>query len=135
MAVLGTTRKFTTRTDDLSAIVTEVLKYFNNQGYEATGEPMLTGGWHVSISKGGMFKRVLGMRTALDVKIEPMLDGLIVRTSVGIFGQQAIPAMIALFFFWPIMIPQVWGIIQNSNLDDLVMTQIEQALNTRALAA
>ena len=37
---------------------------------------------------------------------------------VGIWGQQAIPTVISMLFFWPVLITQIWGMVEQSKLDD-----------------
>jgi len=33
-----------------------------------------------------------------------------------------------MFFLWPVLIPQIWGLVQQSNLDDHVIELIEQGI-------
>jgi len=99
------------------------------EGYEVNTESIVTGGMHVSLSKGGMFKKVVGLKTALNVKITPSGEtAIVVDASIGIFGQQLLPSAITLLVFWPMIIPQIWGLVQQSQLDDHVMSIITQIL-------
>ena len=87
-------------------------------GYEVSSDNLSSGGCDISITKGGLFKAVLGMRTALKVSLVPQEGNISFEAGVGIFGQQAIPTMISLFILWPVMITQIWGLIEQSKLDD-----------------
>lgn len=98
------------------------------EGYEVKTEGIVTGGMQVSLSKGGMFKKVAGLKTALNVKITPSGNSILVDASIGVFGQQLIPSAITLLVFWPMIIPQIWGLVQQSQLDDHVMSIITQVL-------
>lgn len=98
---------------------------FVNEGFEVTSSPLSNGGYDVSITKGGMFKAVLGMKTALKVSLTPQGGNVYFDASVGIFGQQAIPTVISMFFFWPVLITQIWGMVEQSNLDDKALAIAE----------
>jgi hypothetical protein len=50
------------------------------------------------------------------------------EAGVGIFGQQAIPTIISMFFFWPVLLTQIWGLIQQSNLDDKAAEIVEKVI-------
>lgn len=53
--------------------------------------------------------------------------------SVGIFGQQAIPTVISMFFFWPVLITQIWGMVEQSNLDDKALAIAEEVAHNSSL--
>ncbi len=96
------------------------------EGYEVQCFEQVSGGYDISITKGGAFKALLGMKSALKVKIEPHRGNKIyVEASVGIFGQQAIPTAITLLVAWPVIIAQVWGLVKQSKLDNEVMAIVE----------
>jgi len=82
----------------------------------------------VSIRKGGTFKAIIGMMTALNIKIEPVANGTTVDAGVGIFGQQAVPTAITLLIFWPVIIAQVWNMAHESKLDEEALDVAEESL-------
>jgi hypothetical protein len=112
----------------ISEIAPVVEEKFKNDGY--TTKAMQTGmlGADISITKGGVFKTISGMKTALKIKMTPEGNGFRAEASCGIFGLQAIPTVISMLFFWPVLLTQIWGMIKQSNLDDTAMTYIEEAL-------
>lgn len=129
MGTFSSSRTFPYAVEDLSPVAQDVAQHFQGQGYDVAANPIDTGGWYVSISKGGVFKAILGLRTALNVEIEPMGDGTSAKARVGIFGQQAIPTMITLFLFWPAVFGQIWGMAQSAGLDDEALATVERSLN------
>ena len=135
MPLFESSRFIPLRMDDFSPVASDVMEHFRAKGYEAVGNQLLNGAWHISLGKGNMFKAVLGMKSALNIDIQPSSTGTLITAGVGIFGQQAIPAVISMFFFWPVLIPQIWGIVQQSKLDDEAVTLIEQRLAAHAGAA
>lgn len=102
----------------IPVIADEIVKQFKNEGYEVTKQEMSTGGCDISITKGGVFKAVLGMKSALKVTLLPQGNAIDFEAGVGIFGQQAIPTIISMFFLWPVLITQIWGMVEQSKLDD-----------------
>ena len=92
---------------DLGPVANDLVLHFRRQGYETTAQPTLTGGWDVSITKGGIFKSVIGTKTALKIAITSGRSQTDVRASVGIFGLQAVPSAISLLLFWPLLVTQM----------------------------
>ncbi|MGV8134426.1 MAG: zinc ribbon domain-containing protein [Mangrovibacterium sp.] len=106
----------------------DIMNYFLSENYDVNGDSLMSGGYDISVSKGNLFKAVLGMKTALKIVIRPQGDQIVVEAGVGIFGQQAIPAVISMLFFWPVLITQIWGIIQQSQLDEKVIEIAEESV-------
>lgn len=103
-----------------------IAQHFTAEGFEVMSTSLSNGGYDVSITKGGMFKAVLGMKSALKVSLTPQSGKVFFDASVGIFGQQAIPTVISMFFFWPVLITQIWGLVEQSNLDDKALEIAEE---------
>ena len=118
--------------EDLSPIAQEVMDHFEQQDYEVTETNIPTGGVQVSIRRGGTFKAIIGMKTALNIKIEPVANGTTVEAGVGIFGQQAIPTAITLLVFWPVILAQVWNMAQEAKLDEEALRVAEQSLKAHS---
>jgi hypothetical protein len=121
--------------DDLAPVAQEVKSYFESQEFEATQTNLPAGGVQVSIRRGGTFKAIIGMKTALNIKIEPVAGGTQVDAGVGIFGQQAIPTMITALVFWPVIIAQVWNMAQEAKLDEEALGVAEESLKAHASGA
>lgn len=102
----------------IQAMADSINQEFVDDGFEVKTESLIGGGCDISITKGGSFKAVLGMRSALKVTLMPTMNGVLFDAHVGIFGQQALPTVISMFFFWPVLITQIWGLVKQSKLDD-----------------
>ena len=120
---------------DLAPVAQEVMDHFEQQDYEVTVTPISMGGVQVSIRRGGTFKAIIGMKTALNIKIEPVANGTTVDAGVGIFGQQAIPTAITLLVFWPVILAQVWNMAQESKLDEEALRVAEESLKAHSSTA
>ena len=83
----------------IPAMAEAIRKEFAPEGFEILIDTLLSGGRDISLTKGNLFKAVLGMRSALKITLTPQMDGVFFDARVGIFGQQAIPTVISMFFF------------------------------------
>ena len=113
----------------------DVMNYFLSEGYDVTGNSLISGGYDISVSKGGMFKAVLGMKTALKITIMPQAGHIAVEAGIGVFGQQAIPTVISMLFFWPVLVTQLWGLVQQSHLDEKVIELVENSVKKNTAAS
>ncbi|MCH5312166.1 MAG: zinc ribbon domain-containing protein [Prevotella sp.] len=112
----------------INAIAEAIQADFIRDGFEVNVDTLMSGGKDISITKGNLFKAVLGMRSALKVTLIPQIDGVLFDANVGIYGQQAIPTIISMFFFWPVLITQIWGLVEQASLDDRALALAEQAV-------
>lgn len=131
MGVFKSEKYIPIRSENLALAADDLMQHFRHQGFDVTGQETLTGGWDVSIHKGGLFKAVLGMKTALKVSVEPCPNGTLVKAGIGIFGQQVVPTVIMWYLFWPVMLTQLWGLVQQAKLDDEAISVVERSLSTR----
>ena len=118
--------------EDVAPVAQDVMRHFESQDFEVTETNIPTGGAQVSIRRGGTFKAIIGLKTALNIKIEPVANGTTVEAGVGIFGQQAIPAMITALVFWPVIIAQVWTKVQDVKLDEEALGVAEESLKAHS---
>lgn len=126
MAAFNTKKLILAPSSLIPAMGERIAQSFINEGFEVTNTPLSNGGYDVSITKGGMFKAVLGMKTALKVSLTPQGSNVYFDAGVGIFGQQAIPTVISMFFFWPVLITQIWGMVEQAKLDDKALAIAEE---------
>lgn len=112
----------------IPAIANNIVDDFQRDGYEVRCEELISGGRDISLTKGGMFKAVLGMKTALKVTLIPNGNSISFEAGIGIFGQQTIPTIIMLFFAWPVLLTQIWGLVQQADLDDRALRIAEATI-------
>ena len=113
----------------IPAMADKICQEFANDGYEVKRENLISGGVDISVAKGNMFKAALGMKTALKITLIPFGNGISFDAGVGIFGQQAIPTIIMWFFAWPVLITQIWGLVQQSKLDDKALAAAQSVID------
>lgn len=129
MATYSTQKLLQAPASQIPMIADTIREEFTKDEFEVRVDTLMSGGRDISITKGGMFKAVLGMRSALKISLTPRPDGVFFDANVGIFGQQAIPTIISMLFFWPVLLTQIWGLIEQSALDDRALKVAEQAIS------
>lgn len=125
---------FTTRkilygdVSQIPAIAEQIRFDFASEGYEVRiGH--LDKGHEIYITKGGLFKAALGLRSALKVTMKPSRDGNIeFKAGVSVVRQQFVPTLVTVFVFSPIVIAQIWGMVRQSGLDEKALAIAEKAL-------
>ena len=128
MATYSKKKLLAAHPSQINAIAETIQNDFVRDGFEVNVDTLMSGGKDISITKGNLFKAVLGMRSALKVTLMPQTDGVLFDANVGIYGQQAIPTVISMLFFWPVLITQIWGLVEQSKLDDRALALAEQAI-------
>jgi len=103
------------------AMANRLMQNLRYDGYEVDGVKLPSGEWDISVKKGNLFKAVIGLQTALKIKVSNINPHVCVTTDVGIFGQQAIPAVLTICVWWPFAITQIWGLIKQHKLDKYIM--------------
>lgn len=48
-----------------------------------------------------------------------------------IFGQQVIPTLVMWFITWPVLLTQIWGMVQQSKLDDKALAAARAVISER----
>lgn len=129
MGVFESQKSFSCNPALINQIAYNIVSDFQKDGFECSIVPNGFG-TQVSIRKGGMFKAACGLKTSLNVLISPIpnANAINIKAGVGLFEQQAIPTVITLMFCWPVLFTQIWGLIQQSHLDDKVMIVAERTV-------
>ena len=129
MAIYNTRKLLSATAVQIPDMTESIRQDFLSDDYEVAVDTLLNGGCDISVTKGGLFEAVLGMRSAMKITLTPQFEGVLFDTHVGIFGQQAIPTVISMFFFWPVLITQIWGMVSQSKMDERALAAAERVLN------
>ena len=113
----------------IPAVAREVASQLEAEGFTVKCVQSIVGDADISIHKGGIFKAILGMKTALKVHLYKENGYIKADAKVGIFGQQFVPTVISVMIFWPVLITQIWGLIKQSKLDDHVLDLVAASCN------
>ena len=70
------------------------------------------------------------MKTALKITLLPAGNAINFEAGVGIFGKQIIPALIMWYVAWPVLLTQIWGLVQQSKIDDKALEIAKEVVYT-----
>lgn len=132
MATFSTKKILYGSTSLIPTIAKRIQDEFQFEGYEVTMDVLSSGGYDISITKGGLFKTILGMKTALKVTLIPQGGNIYLDAGIGIWGQQAVHAVISMLYFWPLLVTQLWGMVEQSKLDDKVLDIAQNVISMEA---
>ena len=110
---------------DLGPVAEELAEHFRNRNYQVECAETADQKWEVGITRGGKFKSIAGLKSAMKVELEPLPRGTMVRTGAGVFGKQAAVTAVTLLVWWPLAIAPVWGMIVQAGLDKEAVRVIE----------
>ncbi|MDW8207596.1 MAG: hypothetical protein RMJ43_07140 [Chloroherpetonaceae bacterium] len=117
---------------DYTPVAQDVMNHFRQKGYEVTSIHKADGGWRVDITRGGIFHNIAGLRTALNIEIDRVGDATRISASVGLFELQAVPTVLTVLVFPPLIIGQIVGLVQQEKLDNEAVDVAEQSLQRHA---
>ena len=128
MGAFSTKKTLYGDTARIPQVAEQIRQAFVNEGYEVRIEDPANG-QRIFISKGGLFKAALGLRTALEITMKPDKAGNIAfEAGISVVKQQLIPTLITMFVFSPVVIAQVWGMVKQSKLDEKALAIAEYEL-------
>src|SRR5918993_1177624 len=94
--------------EDLAPVAQDVMRHFEEQDYEVTETHIPTGGVQVSIRRGGTFKAIIGLKTALNIRVEPQANGTKVEAGGGGFWEEGGPTAITPLGFFAVIKSPAW---------------------------
>jgi len=71
MGTFKSTKTFFASPEIIPAIVKDITGTFTNEGYQVQAQDLISGGYDISITKGNMFKAVLGMVLQKRLSLKP----------------------------------------------------------------
>ncbi|MDE6339132.1 MAG: zinc ribbon domain-containing protein, partial [Muribaculaceae bacterium] len=68
----------------IPAIADRICQIFASDGYEINCDDLISGGADISVTKGGVFKAIVGMKTALKITLIPHNNSISFEAGGGI---------------------------------------------------
>ena len=120
-------------------ISNEVLEALESEGYSVHREELAAsasgnrgrGDIILSVTKGGFFKMVAGLKTALKCTFSETEQGFRLTQKIGLFETQAVPTTIMLVAFWPLIVTQIVGLIKSKKLDSHIFELVDLSIQSR----
>jgi hypothetical protein len=128
LSVFRVTKLVPATTADLAPVAQAVMKHFADQDYEVSGDQTGPQCWEIGIHKGGTFQAIIGLKTALRIRIETIGASTQVNAGIGLLESQGISTAVSMLACWPVLVTQTWGLVKQSKLDEEAITVAEKAL-------
>jgi hypothetical protein len=113
---------------DLGPVAQELAEHFKQRSYQVECTETSDRKWEVGITRGGKFKSIAGLKSAMKIELEPLPRGTMVRAGAGLFGKQAAVTAVTVVIWWPLAIAPIWGMIREAGLDNEAVRVIEVSL-------
>jgi len=134
LPVFNAVKMIYAKVTDLAPIAQAVMKHFAYLDYEVTSEQARPQCWEIGIHKGGTFQAIIGMKTALRIRIQSVEGGTQIEAGIGLLESQGISTAVSMLAFWPVLVTQTWGLVRQSKLDEEAIAVAEAALIAQAHA-
>ena len=86
MAAFNTHKLINADSSLIPSMANKITSHFKTEGYDVDVKVSDLGTYDISLTKGGMFKAVLGLKTALKVTLKPESNVVSFDAGIGIFG-------------------------------------------------
>jgi len=114
--------------EESSKIVESLKSFLCSNGYSVQ-EFLKHDGLILQIRRGGGFKAVLGLSTALNVNIEQNERYFTISFSNGKWVDKAAVAGISMFVLWPLLITSAVGAYKQSELPNQIIQYVNSEVN------
>lgn len=107
----------------------QIKQTFEAEGFEYTLNTESYDKTVITIAKGNFVKQIVGLKQGLEISFAQEGDSISISAKGTVIKDQAIATAIMLFITWPVVIPQIIGLIKQSKLDDRVIEVVNSALS------
>jgi len=109
---------------------TRIREFFSADGFEVSQKPGACNKTVLEVTKSNLVKSVVGLRQGLEITIENEGGRIAVEVRGTVLKNQLAASILSFCFFWPVIIPQIIGMINQSGLDEKAIRVIDAAYGT-----
>lgn len=131
MGIFNSSKIIATELKDLSPVLSDVKEHFEKEGFEVETKETETGGI-ISITKGDLFKAVMGLKSALNTTLTVQEGSVLVEAKIGAFGGKVIAAAGAVLATGILGVTAGVGLYNQSQLDEEMIAEIEKSIYKHA---
>lgn len=127
MSTFSTTKSFEAASSFIPFAIERVSESFSAEGFEINQKVGSYNKIILELTKGDLVKKIVGLKQGLEISFESSGSSVNVEVKGTVIRDQLIASAITLFVTWPVLIPQIIGLIKQAGLDDKAMGIIESA--------
>lgn len=106
----------------------KIKNVFEADGFEYSVKTQSFNKTVIVVTKGNLVKQVVGLKQGLEIGFTAEGDSIVVNAAGTVIKDQAIATALMLFVAWPVVIPQVIGLINQSKLGEKAINMVNDAL-------
>ena len=110
MGVFNSQKTIHANLHDVKPVLADVKSYFEDRGFSVQAEESVEGGF-ISVTKGGLFKDAVGLKSALNATLVLREGSVFVEAKIGAFGGKAVALVGAYIVAWPLAITAAVGMV------------------------
>lgn len=107
-----------------------ISEFFSADGFEINQKPGACNKTILEVTKSNLIKSAVGLRQGIEITLENEGGRIAVEVRGTVLKNQLIASTLSFCFFWPVIIPQIIGMIKQSGLDDKAIGVIDNAYDT-----
>lgn len=109
---------------------TRIREFFSADGFEINQKAGACNKTVLEVTKSNLFKSAVGLKQGLEITFENEGGRIAVEVRGTVLKNQLVATTLSFFLFWPVIIPQIIGMIKQSGLDDKAIGVIDEAYDT-----
>ena len=121
-----TARRFSIPGKQKKVLANRIAGFLQVEDYEVQVMPLDTGVILIQAAKKGGWRRLVGMKSASNVLIEPAEGTTMVKIGAGKWLEKAATGAIGMMFFWPLAVTTGLGIYEQKQLPNKIFRIVEQ---------
>ncbi|MEM6770317.1 MAG: hypothetical protein AAF597_07035 [Bacteroidota bacterium] len=121
-----TARRFPIPGEQKKDLANRISGFLSIENYEVQVMPLDTGVILIQAAKKGGWRRLVGMKSASNILIEPAEGTTMVKIGAGKWLEKAATGAIGMLFFWPLAATTVVGAYEQTQLPGKIFKIVEQ---------
>ncbi len=127
MSTFSTSKSYEVSSSFIPYAIERIRETFSAEGFDINQKGESINKTVLEVTKGNLVKKVVGLKQGLEISFETNGRYINVEAKGTVLKDQAIASTITLLLAWPVLIPQIIGLINQAGLDDKAIGIIDTA--------
>ena len=127
MSAFTNNKSYTAGSSFIPYAVERIRSTFESEGFEFSRKSDTFNRTVVAVTKGNLFKQAVGLKQGLEISFSNEGGRIDVEVRGTVLKDQLLASGIVLFVTWPVIIPQIIGMIRTSGLCERAVALVDAA--------
>lgn len=127
MSTFKSTKSYEVSSSFIPSAVDAVRAALEREGFLFERKPGTYRKTVIEVTKENLVKHIVGLNQGLRISFESDGDRVQVEVQGIVVKNQLIASVISFVFFWPMIVPQIIGLIKQSRLDEKALAIVDTA--------